>query len=515
MNMAFCQNCGHKIDGNAKFCQECGTVIEPDSTERRTVYAGEIHKCPNCGEVLDSFVSNCPSCSYEIRGAKTSSAIKEFASKLAEIDSKSDHGRFSKAIKTSLNIDSLTKNEKKKVSLIKNFIVPNSKEDMLEFIILATSSINYQAYDFMNTRMPKSERHINDAWYSKVKQVYEKVKIINPLDNTFVEIKKLFDECNSNIKKAKKKAVIKVSLLFGWIPLLWLILIFGLFVSEPKDEAKEIERLENIVVEVQAAIDNKEYKHALRIADSIDYQRNDEQMERKWDIQRAYWVDKVIEVAEQEGVVLEYTPKDDIDKSNDADECLENDTDDDNEQVTSIEDITVESVSDMKVTEKHKSKSYRTINVKNFTFDLPDYWSEEGSKNEYLQYYAQKGESCVMFSIGYPLETDNDYDVSFEGLYADNENMVETISSWFTEGDVIDYEPYETKYGVKGILYCYTYNQEIDWLKSVDASGYCFCFPSEEDRRWFYICFTQTNNVPGNDFKDDYMLLISNIRKKS
>ena len=62
-------------------------------------------------------------------------------------------------------------------------------------------------------------------------------------------------------------------------------------------EEKEIERLENIVIDVQVAIDSKEWEHALRIADSIDYQRYDTEMERKWDIEREYWTDEVIEKA--------------------------------------------------------------------------------------------------------------------------------------------------------------------------------------------------------------------------
>lgn len=159
--------------------------------------------------------------------------------------------------------------------------------------------------------------------------------------------------------------------------------------------------------------------------------------------------------------------------------------------------------------------TYESLKVKNFVFDIPDYWTEEGSKNEYLQYYAEKGEKLVMLSIAYPAETDDDYDVSFDGLYKDNENMVEMIASMFTDGDVIDNEVFESDYGVKGILYRFSCNQKIGWLKSVDANGYCFCFPSEKDRRWFFVYYVQTNKVSGNDYKDDYLKLISCIREKS
>jgi len=103
----------------------------------------------------------------------------------------------------------------------------------------------------------------------------------------------------------------------GWVPLVWIIIIFSLIISEPKEEAAEIERLEKIVIEVQEALDAEEYKHALRIADSIDYQRYEVEMERKWDIERAYWVEKVLGEAANKGIQLEYTPTTDIDNAND------------------------------------------------------------------------------------------------------------------------------------------------------------------------------------------------------
>lgn len=94
------------------------------------------------------------------------------------------------------------------------------------------------------------------------------------------------------------------------------IIIILALISNPGLEKEEIERLENIVNDVQIAMNNKEWKHALRIADSIDYQRFDTEMERKWDIEREYWVDKVIEKAKNDGVTLEYNPSVDIDNAN-------------------------------------------------------------------------------------------------------------------------------------------------------------------------------------------------------
>lgn len=158
--------------------------------------------------------------------------------------------------------------------------------------------------------------------------------------------------------------------------------------------------------------------------------------------------------------------------------------------------------------------TYECISVKGFTFNIPNYWSEEGSKNEYLQYYAEKGDKVVMLSIAYPKESDKNYDVSFDGLYEDNENMIKAVGAMFTDGDVFEHEVFENEYGVKGILYRFTYNQKINWLTKVDGSGYCFCFPSEDDHRWFYVVLLYTNNVVSDEYKDDYMTLVSTIKEK-
>ena len=98
---------------------------------------------------------------------------------------------------------------------------------------------------------------------------------------------------------------------------MWIVIIALLLITNPKEEAKELERLDNIVLDVQQALNNKEYSHAIRIADSIDYQRYDVEMERKWDIERDYWVEKVLEEATANGVDLEYMPSPDIDRAND------------------------------------------------------------------------------------------------------------------------------------------------------------------------------------------------------
>lgn len=317
--MAYCVKCGTQIAENAKFCQKCGhpTGVNGDRTTRNQEFVGKLYKCPNCGEVLKSFEINCPSCGYELRGIKASSAVKEFALKLEAIESRREYEKPRGVFSTTEALQRVSKTDEQKINLIKNFFVPNSKEDMLEFMILAISNMNMNVYDSANTKVTKAEKEISAAWFSKVQQVYEKAKRSYSTDDIFIEIKELYDQCNANINKSKKKGILKRVLLFGWLPILFIVIFTILSVTQPKAEKGEIERLENIVAEVQQALDNKEYKHALRIADSIDYQRYEIDMERKWDIQREYWVEKVIDAAAADGITLEYTLTPDIDNAND------------------------------------------------------------------------------------------------------------------------------------------------------------------------------------------------------
>ncbi len=72
--MGNCSNCGKQLVEGTKFCNECGAKVNSsdtqNKTDRKVMYAGEIYKCPHCGEVLNAFLTNCSSCGYELRGTR-------------------------------------------------------------------------------------------------------------------------------------------------------------------------------------------------------------------------------------------------------------------------------------------------------------------------------------------------------------------------------------------------------------------------------------------------------------
>ena len=321
--MAFCSNCGEKLNDGAKFCHACGasTNIIPTQQKREQEYAGKIIKCPNCGEVLESFSASCPACGMELRGAKATSSVREFALKLEAIEAQREYEKPAGFFGQTSQMQRVSKTDEQKINLIKSFAVPNTKEDILEFMILATSNVDVSTYSSFNTPTAGAKA-MTEAWNAKIKQVYAKAKNTYKSDPDFSRIQELYDSWREDITKHKKKKILKWILFVGWIPLL----LVALIISAPKEEAKEIERLEAIVDDVQKALEKKEYKLALNTADSIDYQLYDVEMERKWDIQREYWVDKVLEEASKSGIELEYTAHSDVDNAND-DTTQDNDVD--------------------------------------------------------------------------------------------------------------------------------------------------------------------------------------------
>lgn len=296
--MAFCMNCGQKLPEGAKFCFACGTAtgsVRQDNLQRKTVYAGEIHKCPSCGGVLESFAVVCPTCGYELRGASATNSVREFAAKLdsAQVDAR-------------------------RVNIIRNYPIPNTKEDIFEFMILATSNIDEH---------PNKE--VFKAWIAKFEQCYQKAKLSFEQENDFVKIQAIYEKTQNTINRIRRKGPIR-KLLTVVLPISVLVVLCVVGLKscadwlanpEPHGTGEEVARLEAIVEEVEKALENKEYDLAMMQAKSIDffpYHESISDHERQWDIKRDYLIKKVIAAAAEDGIIMEY-PTDTADEKDQED----------------------------------------------------------------------------------------------------------------------------------------------------------------------------------------------------
>jgi uncharacterized membrane protein YvbJ len=95
--MAFCTNCGTKLDDNVKFCSSCGNLVGSPAQVNpppqpapllRTVTVGQVKKCPSCGSEIESFQTRCSSCGHEISTVKDEELVSNFFIKLDELAQK-------------------------------------------------------------------------------------------------------------------------------------------------------------------------------------------------------------------------------------------------------------------------------------------------------------------------------------------------------------------------------------------------------------------------------------------
>lgn len=179
--MSFCSNCGQPISNGAKFCSNCGTPVDTTSantqSQRKTVYDGVVHKCPHCGEMLNSFTSICPACGYELRGTAATTSVE----------------KLYKSIQAA-------KSDSEVVRLVKMFPIPNSREDILEFMVLASSNFNEDHY-----MAHMGEDSISDAWLSKIEQCHKKARLTLS-DEDMLEVDEIYESIKERVAEAKKKA---------------------------------------------------------------------------------------------------------------------------------------------------------------------------------------------------------------------------------------------------------------------------------------------------------------------
>lgn len=254
--MAFCANCGQKLADGTKFCANCGQTVEsPQSRtteQRKTVYEGEIHKCPNCGEVINSFVSICPACGFELNNKRVNSVLQDFIREINECEQmiassphagKTGWASWSKSKRiwwVILNIfflciplaiyvalpllmvkatPKLTQEEKRMVSLVENFPFPNDRESILNALIFAKEKIDFVSKETVNRKNAYWMR----LWCAKAEQLKQKADLLFPNDPI---VKESYAEISSDEVRVNK--MLKFKAIAGLVILI--TAIFFLFV---------------------------------------------------------------------------------------------------------------------------------------------------------------------------------------------------------------------------------------------------------------------------------------------
>lgn len=271
--MAFCTKCGEPLADGVKFCSNCGTAtsnVAKDNVEsRKQEWAGNVVKCPVCGEVIQSFTAVCPACGFEVNSQKGASSVKQFIEEINEYDvfiakdpvlPKEGWSAWEKEYRIGwiiLNIltvgiplviylvfplvkpflfpdkiPALSVNEKRKAALIENITFPNEREATVEAMMFIKSKMAFMVAERFN----RKTLYWADIWSTKAEQLNHRASIILKDDKV---IKTAYADIRDNSAKLKKKLNVRAGI--GFIVIgVYLIMVsvgaFALFGPEKKVE---------------------------------------------------------------------------------------------------------------------------------------------------------------------------------------------------------------------------------------------------------------------------------------
>ena len=140
----------------------------------KSLKEGDLKKCPSCGAPVKSFISKCIDCGHEFRGIEATSSINKLHLELqkGELEERSKPRSWSEKLDGELAVSKSVANRHK--AIISSFPVPNTKEDLLEF--LSISSVHPDAI-------------LKNAWKAKCAQLIIKSRLtFNDDSKVLVEI---------------------------------------------------------------------------------------------------------------------------------------------------------------------------------------------------------------------------------------------------------------------------------------------------------------------------------------
>ena len=161
---------------------------------------GDVKKCPACGAIVQSFQTKCSDCNHEFSNVNANVSIQKLFSMLnsCENERKEESNTLAGAF-GSLMAKSLGQGDKiteKKKSIISGFPIPNTKDDILEFLSTAIPNAR-QKGNLFTKQQPENKSH-NDlapTWFSKCEQIIMKARF------SMKDDKKTLEEINSYAKE--------------------------------------------------------------------------------------------------------------------------------------------------------------------------------------------------------------------------------------------------------------------------------------------------------------------------
>ncbi len=142
---------------------------------------GDVRKCPGCGAIVPQFAVKCPECDFEFAGVEGNSSKEKLMKML--IDAEKTTTVIGDAV-SFLTSGGASKATLQKKTIIANFPVPTTKEDIMEFII---SFVPNAKKPSIFSQDPEA-RFLYPAWKNKLEELFIKAKITMKNDKDMMEL---------------------------------------------------------------------------------------------------------------------------------------------------------------------------------------------------------------------------------------------------------------------------------------------------------------------------------------
>lgn len=173
---------------------------------------GDVKKCPRCGEPVEPMAVKCSACGYEFRNVDALKSSQRLADKLEAIE---EAYRGKGVLFGLLNGSSDVRREQ--VTAIKNFPVPTTKEDLLDFAISMQSKWNSSNDDY-------ASEEFKSAYKAKYDECVNKARVLFPNDPMFQGI---FKQHQADKKKLSSGTKLFLQLVI--LPMFFFIIIIIIY----------------------------------------------------------------------------------------------------------------------------------------------------------------------------------------------------------------------------------------------------------------------------------------------
>lgn len=189
--------------------------VAPATAAPKSDKFGDVKKCPSCGAIVGAFQGICSDCGHEFTNIDSVSSVQNLYKELMRVENEERNrpkkdkkdkptsllGSIAGEIDTDDDDDEDRITEiiyKRKISVVSAFPVPNSKADILEFMIMAVAEGGKKIGGFWSNMSDEEKSYIK-TWRAKSEQVVGKARF------SLKDDKKLLDEINEYARKLEIK----------------------------------------------------------------------------------------------------------------------------------------------------------------------------------------------------------------------------------------------------------------------------------------------------------------------